>query len=165
MWNNWIIMLSYLATCDSFNKLSDNPSLFMFRNNGTYWIVVKVLVTEKKWLQWNEWLKTSIFVLVKRVFHRLLARALRLGYSRTRSFLWRIFHTNNIHEKISPFWLVKSSAVFFLNSAKRGNKPSIVIGQWSKKLTDGQSNFLFSNQWRNWRRNFSLIAWCTCVSS
>ena len=31
-------------------------------------------------------------------------------------------------------------------SAKRRNKPSILIGQWSKKLTDGQSNLLFSNQ-------------------
>ena len=27
--------------------------------------------------------------------------------------------SNNIHEKISPFWLVKSSAVFFLNSAEK----------------------------------------------
>ena len=60
---------------------------------------------------------------------------------------------NNLYEKISPFWLVKRSAVFFENSAensyfsaKRRNKPSILIGQWSKKLTDGQSNLLFSNQ-------------------
>ena len=29
---------------------------------------------------------------------------------------------------------------------KEGNKGSILIGQWSKKLTDGQSNLLFSNQ-------------------
>ena len=33
-------------------------------------------------------------------------------------------------------------------SAKRGNKPSILIGQWSKKLTDVQSNLLLSNQVR-----------------
>ena len=50
------------------------------------------------------------------------------------------FISDNIHEKISPFWLVKSSAVFFETSAKRRNKLSILIGQWSKKLTDGQSN-------------------------
>ena len=30
-----------------------------------------------------------------------------------------IFPLNNIHEKISPFWLVKSSAVFFENSAEK----------------------------------------------
>jgi len=32
------------------------------------------------------------------------------------------------------------------SSAKRGNKPSILIRQGSKKLTDGQSNLLLSNQ-------------------
>ena len=50
-----------------------------------------------------------------------------------------ILMPNNIQEKISPFCLVKSSA-------KRGNKPSILIRQGSKKLTDGQSNLLLSNQ-------------------
>ena len=42
---------------------------------------------------------------------------------------------------------------FFLNSAekglfsaKRGNKPRILIGHRSKKLRDGQSNVLLSNQ-------------------
>ena len=33
-----------------------------------------------------------------------------------------------------------------MTGAKRGNKPSVLIGQWSKKLTDGQSNLLLSNQ-------------------
>ena len=42
-------------------------------------------------------------------------------------------------------WL-RAVQFFFENSAKRGNKPSILIGQWSEKLTDGQSNLLFSNQ-------------------
>ena len=59
---------------------------------------------------------------------------------------------NNIHKKISPFWLVKSSAVFFKTVQKRVNSvqkeetnQAFLIGQWSKKLTDGQSNLLFSN--------------------
>ena len=34
----------------------------------------------------------------------------------------------------------------FDQGLKRGNKSSIVIGQWSKKITDDQSNLLFSNQ-------------------
>ena len=42
--------------------------------------------------------------------------------------------------------MVKSSAVLFLNSAKSGNEPSILIGRWSEKRTAGQSNLLFSNQ-------------------
>ena len=67
------------------------------------------------------------------------------------------FIPNTIHEKISPFWLVKSSAVLFLHSAKRGNKPSILIGQWSKKLKDGQSNQAHALDGANWWRNFSLI--------
>ena len=29
---------------------------------------------------------------------------------------------------------------------KKGNKASILIGQWTKKFTDSQSNLLFSNQ-------------------
>ena len=41
---------------------------------------------------------------------------------------------------------------FFLNTvqlnAKKGNKASILIGQWTKKFTDSQSNLLFSNQAR-----------------
>ena len=75
------------------------------------------------------------------------------GSKRRSYFLSHVFIPNDIDEKISPFWLVKSSAVFFENSAeesqfsaKRRNKPSILIGQWSKKLTDGQSNLLFSNE-------------------
>ena len=62
------------------------------------------------------------------------------------------FPINNIPEKISSFWLVKSSFFFFNSaeksyfSAKRGNKSSIVIGQWSKKFTDGQWNIFVSNQ-------------------
>ena len=52
---------------------------------------------------------------------------------------------DNIHEKISPFWL-RVVHFFLENSAKRGNKSSILIGQWSKKLTDGQSNLLLTNQ-------------------
>ena len=43
---------------------------------------------------------------------------------------------------------------FFLNTVqkrgywmqKKGNKASILIGQWTKKFTDSQSNLLFSNQ-------------------
>ena len=31
----------------------------------------------------------------------------------------QFFISNNIHEKISPFWLVKGSAVFFFNSAEK----------------------------------------------
>ena len=31
---------------------------------------------------------------------------------------------------------------------KKGNKASILIGQWTKKFTDSQSNLLFSNQAR-----------------
>ena len=44
---------------------------------------------------------------------------------------------------------------FFLNTVqkkviecKKGNKASILIGQWTKKFTDSQSNLLFSNQAR-----------------
>ena len=32
------------------------------------------------------------------------------------------------------------------NWTKKGNKASILIGQWTKKFTDSQSNLLFSNQ-------------------
>ena len=49
--------------------------------------------------------------------------------------------------------MVERSAVFFkryrkelIQWKKKVNKPSILIGQWSKKLTDGQSNLLLSNQ-------------------
>ena len=36
------------------------------------------------------------------------------------NILYRLFFpANNIHEKISPFCLVKSSAVFLLNSAEK----------------------------------------------
>ena len=44
---------------------------------------------------------------------------------------------------------------FFLNTVQKrgnwmqkGNKASILIGQWTKKFTDSQSNLLFSNQAR-----------------
>ena len=45
---------------------------------------------------------------------------------------------------------------FFLNTVqkrgnwmhKKGNKASILIGQWTKKFTESQSNLLFSNQAR-----------------
>ena len=44
---------------------------------------------------------------------------------------------------------------FFLNTVEKrgncmqkGNKASILIGQWTKKFTDSQSNLLFSNQVR-----------------
>ena len=49
-------------------------------------------------------------------------------------------------------WLRAVQFFFFkqcrkeLIHAKRGNKPSILIGQWSEKVTDSQSYLLFSNQ-------------------
>ena len=65
------------------------------------------------------------------------------------------YRFNNMDQKITQFWLAESSTVFFFCkqrkssfNAKRGNNPSILIGQWSKKLTEGQSNLLLSNEAR-----------------
>jgi len=83
---------------------------------------------------------------------------------------------NNIHEKISPFWLVKSSRVFFLTVQKRVNS---VQKRWQTKHSDWSlikethrwpiKSFAFKSSacpgWRNWWHNFSFIAWYTCVSS
>ena len=70
------------------------------------------------------------------------------------TFKKRYLITNNIHEKISPFWLVKSSAFFLKTVQKRVNSVQKeetnqalgLVNAWSKKLTDGQSNLLLSDQ-------------------
>ena len=60
--------------------------------------------------------------------------------------------TNNIHETIPPFWLVKSSAVFFKQCRKEliqcKKRKQTKHSDWSmiRETPDGQSNLLFSNQ-------------------
>ena len=76
-----------------------------------------------------------------------------LSQSAWRNFFMYIITTVIICMKkfLHSDWL--RAVQFFLNSAemswfsaKISNKPSILIGQGSKKLTDGQSNLLLSNQ-------------------
>ena len=94
---------------------------------------------------WNCWWQLNIDGLIQHGTTSYTHRAHALVPS-LQIVSYYSFSFNNIHEKISPFWLVKSSAFCFVSSAKRSNKPSILIGQWSKKLTDGQSDLLLSNQ-------------------
>ena len=42
----------------------------------------------------------------------------------------QVYLTNNIHEKISQFWLAESSAIFRKYSAKKGNTTMIYNKQW-----------------------------------
>ena len=84
--------------------------------------------------------------------HEIMYKLTKIWFNTTIMLLRAsgIFKNNYLHSD----WLRAVHAVFFfLNSAeksyfsaKRGNKPSILIGQWSKKPTDGQSNLLLSNQ-------------------
>ena len=81
------------------------------------------------------------------------------------------FLSNNIHEKIYPFWLVKNSAVFFKTVQKRVNSVQKEETNQAFWLVNDQSNSQMANQIfcfqikRNWWRNFSLIAWYACIPS
>ena len=84
---------------------------------------------------------------------------------------------NNIHEKISPFWLVKSSAVFFLRQCRKEliqckKRKQTKHFDWSMIRETHRwpiKSFVFKSSarpgWRNWWCNFSLIVWYACVPS
>ena len=100
------------------------------------------------------------------------------GYCLVDKFLPLYSTSNSIHEKISPFWLVKSSAVFFKTVQKRVNSVQKEVTNqafwlhWSM-IKETQwwpiTSFAFKSStcpgWHNWWCNFSLITWYTCVSS
>ena len=83
--------------------------------------------------------------------------------------------TNNIHEKISPFWLVKSSVVFFLKRCRKEliqckKRRQTKYSDWAMIKETHRwpiKSFVFKSSarpgWRNWWRNFFLIAWYACV--
>ena len=84
----------------------------------------------------------------------------------------RFFSTNNIHEKISPFWLVKSSAVFFKQCRKEliqcKKRKQTKHSDWSMIRETHRrpiKSFVFKSSARPGWRNFSLIAWYACVPS
>ena len=81
------------------------------------------------------------------------------------------FLTNNIHEKISPFWLIKSSAVFFFKTVqKRVNSVQKEETNQAFWLVNDQRNSQMANQifcfqikrtpWMT-----QLMAWYACVPS
>ena len=68
---------------------------------------------------------------------------------------------NNIHEKISPFWLVKSSAVFLIQYK---NRKKTKHSDWSMIRETHRwpiKSFVFKSSarpgWRNWTRAFLLL--------
>lgn len=84
------------------------------------------------------------------------------------NFSW----TNNIHEKISPFWLVKSSAVFFKQCRKESiqckKRKQTKHSDWSMIKETHRwpiKSFAFNSSARPGWCNFSLIVWYAWVSS
>ena len=83
---------------------------------------------------------------------------------------------NIIHGKISPFSLVKSSAVFFKQCRKEliqcKKRKQTKHSDWSMIRETHRrriKSFVFKSsappEWCNWWRNFSLIVWYACVPS
>ena len=54
--------------------------------------------------------------------------------------------TNNIHEKISPFWLVKSNAVVFFKQCRRANSVQKEVTNQAFWLVNDQRNSQMANQ-------------------